>query len=162
VLPNRIPKVRVQPFERKTLFPFHNAQLLGLSFREKTMKKLKLGFWLVIIVFLVLIIYQNQDFFRATRSLSLNLIVAQYYTPEIPIAVLFLAAFIIGLLIAYIFGLLAQFKARKTIKNLNSTINSQIEMITTLKQQAAQQNPSTTTGTNTEDTPAGGQEEPVA
>jgi uncharacterized integral membrane protein len=105
------------------------------------MKKIKLGFWLIIVVFLVLILYQNQDFFRATRSLSLNLIIAQYYTPEIPIAVLFLAAFLAGLLIAYMFGLLAQFRAKKTIKNLNTTINSQIEMITSLKQQAAAQAP---------------------
>jgi uncharacterized integral membrane protein len=129
---------------------------------EKTMKKLKLGFWLIVILFLVLIIYQNQDFFRATRSLSLNLIIAQYYTPEIPIAVLFLAAFLIGLLIAYIFGLLAQFRARKTIKNLNSTINSQIEMITTLKQQAAQQAPGVPpSSANIEETPAGEQKEPA-
>lgn len=105
------------------------------------MKKIKLGFWLVIVVFLVLIIYQNQDYFKATRSLSLDLIITQYYTPEIPNAVLFLASFLGGLLIAYIFGLLAQFRARKTIKNLNTTINSQIEMITSLKQQAAQQSP---------------------
>jgi uncharacterized integral membrane protein len=125
------------------------------------MKKLKLGFWLIIILFLVLIIYQNQDFFRATRSLSL--IIAQYYTPEIPIAVLFLAAFLTGLLIAYIFGLLAQFRARKTIKSLNATINSQIEMISSLKQQAAQQAPETTTtvNTNAESTSTGGQEEPA-
>jgi uncharacterized integral membrane protein len=124
------------------------------------MKKLKLGFWLIIILFLVLIIYQNQDFFRATRSLSLNLFVAQYYTPEIPIAVLFLAAFLTGLLIAYIFGLLAQFRARKNIKSLNTTINSQIEMITKLKQQAAQQTPGTM-NTNAESTSTEGQEEPA-
>lgn len=111
------------------------------------MKKIKLGFWFIIVVFLVLIIYQNQDFFKATRSLSLDLIVAQYYTPEIPNAVLFLASFLAGLLIAYIFGLLAQFRARKTIKNLNTTINSQIEMITSLKQQAAQQAPVAATPT---------------
>jgi uncharacterized integral membrane protein len=105
------------------------------------MKKIKLGFWLIIVVFLVLIIYQNLDYFKATRSLSLDLVIAQYYTPEIPNAVVFLASFLAGLLIAYIFGLLAQFRARKTIKNLNTTINSQIEMITSLKQQAAQQSP---------------------
>jgi uncharacterized integral membrane protein len=128
------------------------------------MKKLKLGFWLIVIIFLILIIYQNQDFFRATRSLSLNLIVAKYFTPEIPIAVLFLAAFLAGLLIAYIFGLVAQFKARKTIKNLNATINSQIEMITTLKQQVSQhqQTPEVTPSTATvEEPPAGGREEPA-
>ncbi|MDJ0783406.1 MAG: LapA family protein [Desulfosarcinaceae bacterium] len=130
------------------------------------MKKVKLGFWLIIIVFLVLIIYQNQDFFRATRSLSLNLIIAQYFTPEIPIAVLFLAAFMAGLLIAYIFGLLAQFRARKTIKNLNTTINSQIEMITSLKQQTAQQgsmpvSASSTGAASTGVASTGSQEEPA-
>ena len=126
------------------------------------MKKIKLGFWLLIIVFLALIIYQNQDFFRATRSLSLNLFIAQYFTPEIPIAVLFLAAFLAGLLIAYIFGLLAQFRARKTIKNLNTTINSQIEMITSLKQQTAQQAPvaATATAAAAEAAPAGASGEP--
>jgi len=123
------------------------------------MKKIKLGFWLIIVIFMVLIIYQNQDFFRATRSLSLNLIIAQYFTPEIPIAVLFLAAFLAGLLIAYIFGLLAQFRARKTIKNLNTTINSQIEMITSLKQQTAQQAPMAAPATDAATT--GSQGEPA-
>lgn len=128
------------------------------------MKKLKLGFWLLVIIFLVLIIYQNQDFFRATRSLSLNLIVAEYYSPEIPIAVLFLASFLTGLLIAYIFGLVAQFKARKTIKNLNSTINSQVEMIATLKQQATQHQkaPGVPPSSATAEEPAAeGREEPA-
>jgi uncharacterized integral membrane protein len=125
------------------------------------MKKIKLGFWLIIIVFLVLIIYQNQDFFRATRSLGLNLIITQYYSPEIPVGVLFLASFLAGLLIAYIFGLLAQFKARKTIKNLNTTINSQIEMISTLKQQTAQQAPAAATAAATHAAPAEGQGEPA-
>jgi uncharacterized integral membrane protein len=123
------------------------------------MKKIKLGFWLLVILFLVLVIYQNQDFFRATRSLSLNLIISQYYTPEIPIAVLFLAAFMAGLLIAYIFGLLAQFRARKTIKNLNTTINSQIEMISSLKQQVGQQTPVAAT-TTAEPAPASSGGEP--
>jgi uncharacterized integral membrane protein len=123
------------------------------------MKKLKLGFWLIIVLFLVLIIYQNQDFFRATHSLSLNLFVAQYYTPEIPTAVFFLAAFLVGLMIAYIFGLLAQYRAKKTIKNLNSTINSQIEMITSLKQQTPQPTPETSSTTSTESAAVGSQEE---
>jgi uncharacterized integral membrane protein len=124
------------------------------------MKKIKLGFWLLVTVFLILVIYQNQDFFRATRSLSLNLIISQYYTPEIPIAVLFLAAFLAGLLIAYIFGLLAQFRARKTIKNLNTTINSQIEMISSLKQQVGQQTPVAATATTAEPAPAASGGEP--
>lgn len=125
------------------------------------MKKIKLGFWLIIVVFLVLIIYQNQDFFKATRSLSLDLIVAQYYTPEIPNAILFLASFMAGLLIAYIFGLLAQFRARKTIKNLNTTINSQIEMITSLKQQVTQQTPVAATSMAAAGPSADGRGEPA-
>ena len=127
------------------------------------MKKIKLGFWLIIIVFLGLVIYQNQDFFRATRSLGLDLFVAQYYTPEITVGVLFLAAFLAGLLIAYIFGLLAQFRARKTIKNLNTTINSQIEMITALKQQSAEQTPAAAGAVAADPvvTRVGGQEEPA-
>jgi uncharacterized integral membrane protein len=124
------------------------------------MKKIKLGFWLLVTVFLILVIYQNQDFFRATRSLSLDLIISQYYTPEIPIAVLFLAAFLAGLLIAYIFGLLAQFRARKTIKNLNTTINSQIEMISSLKQQVGQETPVAATAATAEPAPAGSGGEP--
>ena len=125
------------------------------------MKRIKLGFWLIIVIFLVLIIYQNQDFFKATRSLSLDLIVAQYYTPEIPNAVLFLASFLAGLLIAYIFGLLAQYRARKTIKNLNTTINSQIEMITSLKQQVAQQMPVPAASTAAENPSETGPGEPA-
>lgn len=112
------------------------------------MKKIKLGFWLIIVVLLVSIVYQNLEYFKTKPSLDLDLIVAKYYIVDISNGIFFLASFLAGLLIAYTFGLLAQFRARKTIKNLNATINSQIEMITSLKQQAVQQTPVAATATS--------------
>jgi hypothetical protein len=97
------------------------------------MKKVKILFWLIIFGLLGLLIFQNQDFFLARKSLGLNLYYAQYQIPEAPNAILFVAAFFAGLLIAYVFSLFGQYKNGKTIKNLNATIQSQVETIARLK-----------------------------
>jgi uncharacterized integral membrane protein len=97
------------------------------------MKKIKILFWVIIFGLLGLLIFQNQGFFLARNSFGLNLYFTQYQIPEAPNAILFVGAFLAGLLIAYIFNLFGQYKNSKTIKNLNATINSQVEMISRLK-----------------------------
>ncbi len=90
------------------------------------MKKVKIGFWLLVLAFLLLFGYQNKAFFLQKHIFDLNLWVsAPYQTPEIHNAVLFAVCFLAGLVIAYLSGLLERFKSNKTIKQLTSAINEQ-------------------------------------
>lgn len=90
------------------------------------MKKVKIGFWLIIIAFLALVGYQNKAFFLQKHTFDLNIwVTAPYETPEVYNAVLFGACFVAGLIIAYLSSLFGHFKANKTIKQLTKTVNDQ-------------------------------------
>jgi hypothetical protein len=97
------------------------------------MKKATLILWLVIFGFIALFIFQNQPFFLATNAFSLNLGIKQYAVPELYNAILVLVFFFGGLLIAYLFSLSARFKAKRTIKKLNTTIAAHINEMAELK-----------------------------
>ena len=85
------------------------------------MKKVKIAFWIIIISFIGILIYSNKDFFLAKQALSLKLpFLVPYHSPELAIAIFFLAFFLSGFLIAYFFSLYDRFKSKKTIKNLNA------------------------------------------
>ncbi len=86
-------------------------------------KKAKIAFWLIILVFAGVFIYQNKDFFMAKQSLSLTLpFLETLHTPEFPQAVLFLVFFLTGLSTAYFFGLYNRFKSKKAVKKLNAAV----------------------------------------
>lgn len=89
------------------------------------MKKVKIAFWIILIGFLGLLFYQNQDYFLSKHILRLDLMSTNYQTPELPNAVFLIGFLVIGLLIAYIFSLIDRFKANKTAKFQQSTIDSQ-------------------------------------
>jgi len=98
------------------------------------MKRVKIVFWVIVLVFAAYFVYQNQIFFMAKQSLSFKLpFLEAYHTPELPHAVIFLVFFLIGFLIAYFFSLYERFKSKKTIKNLNTTTASQFEELEALK-----------------------------
>jgi len=100
------------------------------------MKKVKIAFWLIILVFVSVFVYQNMDFFMAEQRLRLNLGVFEtLHTPELPHAVLFLVFFLTGFLIAYFFGLYDRFKSKKTIKSLNAADTAQQDELTALKRE---------------------------
>lgn len=99
------------------------------------MKKVKIAFWLIIFGFVALVIFQNQEFFLAERSLLINLFFVEYQTPYVPNAVLFVAFFLSGLLISYFFGLYDKYKAGKLIKTLKTVENTQNETIAALKRE---------------------------
>ena len=101
------------------------------------MKKLKIAFWILIFVFLALVGYQNRAFFRAPLSLSVDLGLTEYTTPEMQIWVFFIALFLFGILLSYFFSLPAKFRAGKIIKTLNATISSQRDELTALKNEVA-------------------------
>jgi hypothetical protein len=100
------------------------------------MKKVKIAFWVIVLFFAGVFVYQNKVFFMAKQRLSLDLpFLEVLHTPELLNAILFLVFFVTGFLIAYFFSLYERFKSKKTIKSLNATEASQREELTALKQE---------------------------
>ena len=100
------------------------------------MKKLKIVLWIILLGFLAIIFFSNQDYFLAKQSIQIKIPhVASKSFKEMPNAVYFLVFFIIGFLVAYFFSLSERFKSKKTIKNLNSAATSQLQEISTLKKE---------------------------
>jgi len=100
------------------------------------MKKATLIIWVIIFGVIALVIFQNQAFFLTNQSLQVNLgVMEAYHTPELPIAIMVLLFFLTGILIAYLFSLSARFKARRTIKKLNTTIASHTAEVAGLRRE---------------------------
>ncbi|NNL77419.1 MAG: LapA family protein [Desulfobacterales bacterium] len=100
------------------------------------MKKATLITWVIIFGFIALLIFQNQTFFLTNQSLRINLAVTpEYQSPELPIAVLVLLFFVFGIIIAYLFGYSSRFKANRTIKRLNATLNSHKDEVSELRRE---------------------------
>lgn len=97
------------------------------------MKKVKIALFVVLLIAIGGVVYQNLPFFSAKHVLALNLKFWGYATPEIPNGFFLLACFLVGFLAAYIGGLMAKFKSNKMIKELNAVIDSQQEKISTLR-----------------------------
>ncbi len=101
---------------------------------ENSMKKATLIIWLIVFGFIALVIFQNQTFFMAKQTYRINLgIMDEYMSPAIPNAALILIFFFSGLIIAYLFGFSARFKAKRTIKRLNNSITTQTTELDKLK-----------------------------
>ncbi len=101
------------------------------------MKKVKLIVGVVLAGFIALLIMQNKEYFFDTVSFRLDFYFAKYQIPEVHNVILFFAVFFIGLFIAYVFSLLGQYKSKKTLKNLNMTLQSQMEVISELRSEIA-------------------------
>jgi hypothetical protein len=98
------------------------------------MKKVKIGFWLIVVAFLVLVGVQNKAFFLQQHSFDLDLwVTGPYHSPDIHNAVLFAVCFLAGLAIAYLSGLFERYKANKTIKQLTKTVNDRQAEVEQLK-----------------------------
>lgn len=97
------------------------------------MKKGTLIIWLIIFGFIALVIFQNLTFFQAKTALRINFGVKEYSIPETYNAVILLAFFLFGIIIANLFSFSARFKAKRTIKKLNTTIAAHINELSELK-----------------------------
>jgi uncharacterized coiled-coil protein SlyX len=101
------------------------------------MRKFKIFLWLLLIAVLAVVVWQNQAFFLMRQRLHINpWIAGPYATPELPILVICAVLFLLGFLIAYIYGLYGYFKQGKTIKHLNATVAAQTEEIHSLQKKA--------------------------
>ena len=101
----------------ESAFIDHNSESKG-----KLMSNLKTGLWIVILGFVVLLFFQNQDVFLAKRTLRMDLFFVKYQTPELPDVLLFICTFVLGYVISYMVNLSSRFKFKKLIKQLNSTL----------------------------------------
>lgn len=101
------------------------------------MRKIKLAIGLIITGFLALLVLQNKAYFFNKVTFRLDFYYKSYELPEVYTALIFLAVFLLGLFISYIFNLLGQYKSKKTLKNLNMTLRSQMEVISDLKSEIA-------------------------
>jgi hypothetical protein len=99
------------------------------------MRKFKYGLWAIFIALIGLLVYQNQDFFLTKYSLGLDIGVYTNRTPEIFNLVIIAAFFFCGMLITYSASLFERYKARKTIKMLQSTIDASSDTIAVLKKE---------------------------
>ena len=91
------------------------------------MKQTKMVIWAIIIVFIGLIIFQNQEFFLSKQILHLNIgIVDVYESPQVFVAIVFLVFFIFGVIIEYLFSLPERFRTNKMLKKLKA-INTSLE-----------------------------------
>lgn len=99
------------------------------------MKNFKVVLSVLIIVLIGLVIYQNKDFFLQKPDLSLNLFFFQYQTAKLNNAIIFAGCFLLGVLVSYFFSLSGRFRANKTIKNLSTTVDLQVQKISELTRQ---------------------------
>jgi len=98
------------------------------------MNKAKLIIWLLVLVFMGLVIYQNEGhFLNAQESLRLNLgVVPEYHSPKLPMVFFYLVFFLYGLIVAYFFGLPERFRSRKAIKRLTIAATQREKAMTEL------------------------------
>ncbi|MGD8267214.1 MAG: hypothetical protein PVF55_03535 [Desulfobacterales bacterium] len=98
------------------------------------MKKVKIGFWILVIAFLVLLGFQNKAFFIQKNAFTLDLYITDaYMTKEIYNGVTFAVCFLAGLVLAYLSGLLERFRSNKIIKQLNADMERQRQELEALQ-----------------------------
>lgn len=98
------------------------------------MKKVKMAIWILIAVFVAIVIYQNREFFvTTTHSLGIDLLVANYQTPEIRIVYICFGFLLAGFLLGLYFITLSALKHKKKVKELQTESQERLNRITELE-----------------------------
>jgi uncharacterized integral membrane protein len=99
------------------------------------MRKGKLILWLLILGFLAVVVYQNEEqFLNTAQSLRLDLkAFPAYVSPQLPLVVFHLLFFAFGFLVALAFSSLNRFRLRRAFKRLNATVDAQQAELQSLK-----------------------------
>ncbi len=80
------------------------------------MSKIKMVFWLLVVGLIAVVFFQNPEPFMAKQSLRLF----KYQSPQLYAAVFFLAFFVAGFLVAYIYTLPERYRLKKAVKHLTA------------------------------------------
>ena len=100
------------------------------------MKKFKIALWLILIVLIVLLFFENKEFLLQPQSFNFGpFMETPYQSQALPHAVWFLACFIVGLLIAYFFSLMERFKSNRITKDLRAKNESLLDLISQLRKE---------------------------
>jgi hypothetical protein len=103
------------------------------------MNKVKAVVWLLVFGFLVLVVFQNEDYFLNTpQHLRLNLyFFPEYRSPSLPPAVFHLLFFILGVGVAYGMSAIGRLRLRQTLKRLRTAAAAQEKELEALKTELA-------------------------
>jgi uncharacterized membrane protein len=99
------------------------------------MKKLKYMFWLILIGFLVVLVYQNLAFFSSLHSLHINLGFYERSTPELAtgaIIAIFVGLSVLLMMMLYFSSRFESYRAKRTIKELESGMEESADTISKL------------------------------
>lgn len=99
----------------------------------KKNKKGKIIFWVVFIFVALILFYQNRAFFMQKDQLNIDLYVYDYSTSQYPLAIFVVASFLIGFFIAFLFGLIEKYRAKKTINELNANLEQRDDLLDSLR-----------------------------
>ncbi|MBU1181040.1 MAG: LapA family protein [Proteobacteria bacterium] len=97
------------------------------------MNKIKSVLLIIVFTIIGLFVWDNGAFLLAKNSISLNLLIKTYSTPELPTGIILLISFFAGLLVAYVIALFERFRLNAEIKGLKYTIDSNLEKMSELK-----------------------------
>jgi uncharacterized integral membrane protein len=103
------------------------------------MKKAKLVYWLLVLVGIGLVVFQNEGYFLETQQvLRLNLrLFPEYQSPSLPLVAFHLLFFVFGLIVAYLTGALDRWRRRKAISRLTAEAAAQRKEIESMKAELA-------------------------
>lgn len=99
------------------------------------MKKLRYMFWLILIGFLVVLVYQNLGFFSSLHSLHINLGFYERSTPDLAtgaIIAIFVGVSVLLMMMLYFASRFENYRAKKTIKELRAGMEESTDTISKL------------------------------
>ncbi|THB74786.1 MAG: hypothetical protein D3926_21320 [Desulfobacteraceae bacterium] len=99
------------------------------------MKKVKFILWLLVLICLGVLIYQNQEYFFSVQALEVDLKVKtwQWTLPAIQNIAYMGICLAAGLLIAATWGISSKIRSNRIIRTLNETVDSHAAQITSLR-----------------------------
>ena len=99
------------------------------------MKTIKYIWWLIVLSFIGIFVYQNLDYFMTTAALKIDLKIASWNwtIPELQNIAYFGICFLLGIILASIRGFMIRLGLKKEIKTKDAAIASFKEKLTALK-----------------------------
>ena len=99
------------------------------------MKTIKYIWWLIVLSFIGIFVYQNLDYFMTTAALKIDLKIASWNwtIPELQNIAYFGICFLLGIILASIRGFVIRLGLKKEIKTKDASIASFKEKLTALK-----------------------------